>query len=553
MADETIDLRSVNWTQGMFLTPDHFLRQERYFDSLLLWVLRHVSDASGLVGGGPRVEQAERGAARFDPIVDFDESGDSVRVTITQCRGITRGGAIVDVDAGRPVSAVFSKRELEGVLDLGVYVVARPHEKEPAGGVVDPINPQIQAGRRLAYTIRLDLQADETDWGLLLTRFRRAERGLKFERIAGFIPPCSLMCSHSGLMDAFRQLNEAVSSIADRYGTLHREMVDYMALARSRGLSVEQDLETLDFVGRMVLTLEQAADAILDPLQPPGRFFQEMTRLIRSSALFLSLSPPTRRYFALLGEIGEVEFVSMLEQEREALATGRRWSVHEDLSLEVQKVRRSLDRLSRLEQALEGKYLDYRFSPSLESLNFVFDRTAGDVLYKSVSKPSRPQAQGQDLTFVFAPLRLESRETYRIVLVGDRQARFSVGDRLAAEVRINPGEGYRQTPDYQVAQFEIDGQRNVAIDFKAPDDVAVINDVRLTMRSAQPIRSAILYVRGRLLTAAAPASPPSPRAAAPAPRYEPAPSRPSGRLKEDEPAPARAPDPPASGPRRRLS
>ena len=130
MPDEHVDLRSVNWTQGMFLTPDHFLRQERYVDSLVLWLMRFGLDAAGLVGGGPRVEPSERGAARFDPIVDIDDSGDTLKVSVTQCRGITRSGVIVDVDPSRPLQATFSKKELEGVLDVGVYVVARPHEKE---------------------------------------------------------------------------------------------------------------------------------------------------------------------------------------------------------------------------------------------------------------------------------------------------------------------------------------------------------------------------------------------------------------------------------------
>src|SRR4051794_30050745 len=97
MPDDTIDLRSVNWSQGMFLTPDHFTRQERYFDSTLLWVIRYGSAAAGLVGGGPRVQTTEYGAASFDPIVDIEESGEDLKVTITQCRGITPGGALVDI------------------------------------------------------------------------------------------------------------------------------------------------------------------------------------------------------------------------------------------------------------------------------------------------------------------------------------------------------------------------------------------------------------------------------------------------------------------------
>src|SRR5262249_46546197 len=157
-----------------------------------------------------------------------------------------------------------------------------------------------------------------------------------------------------------------------------------------------------------------------------------------------------------------------------------------------------------LEQALEGKYMDYRISPSLESINFVFDRTSGDpVLYRSVATPARPMAHGQEITFVFAPLRLEARESYRLILVGDPKARFVPGDRLTAELRINPGEGYDHKPDYSTVSYEIEGQRNFAIDFNAPTDVVTINDLRVSLRSAQPIRSAILYVRGRFFAASA--------------------------------------------------
>jgi hypothetical protein len=251
----------------------------------------------------------------------------------------------------------------------------------------------------------------------------------------------------------------------------------------------------------MVVILEECAYRILDPLQSPKQFFQETNQLIRSAALFLSLSPPTREYFRLLGEIGETEFVSMLEQEGEALEMARRWVLNDDLGIEAQKVARALDRLDRLEQALEGKYMDYRVSPSLESINFVFDRTSGDpVLYKSVAKPARPQAHGQELTFVFAPLRLEAREQYRLIVVGDRQAKFVAGDSLTTELRINPGEGYSHEPEYRTSQYEVDGQRNFAVDFSAPEDVVNINDLRVSLRSSQPFRSAILYVRARLMS-----------------------------------------------------
>lgn len=549
MTDEIIDLRSVNWSHGMFLTPEHFLRQERYFDSVLLWLVRYALRNTGLLGGGPRIETSELGAPRLDPIVDVDDAGDSLNVTVSQCRGITRGGVLVEVDPGRALNDSFSKQELEGTQDLGVYVVARPHLKEADGGVEDSVNPQIPAARRFAYTIQLDVTAEEAQWALLLSRLRRAEKGLGFEKVPGFIPPCSFMSSHSELMHSFRQLNEQVSALADRFGTLHRAIVDFVAVAQSRGINVDQDNETLSFVSRMVLALEECAYEILDPLQSPQYFFQQLTRLIRSSALFLSLSPPTREYFRLLGEIGEAEFVSMLEQEGETLEMERRWSIHEDLSIEVRKVLRSLDRLLRLEQALEGKYMDFRVSPSLESLNFVFDRTGGEpVLYKTVAKPARPQAHGQDVTFVFAPLKLEAREVYRLILVGDRQAEFVPGDQLTIEVRINPGEGYNRAPEYLNSDYEIDGHRNFAFDFKAPEDIVSINDLRVSLRSTHPVRSAILYARSRLRTSLDAGAAGSRLSASPSSRAVPGSrvSKPAAPAPPARPAPPAAPSPPAA-------
>ena len=553
MTDDDLDLRSVNWSQGMFLTPDHFLRQDRYVDSLMLWLLRYASAVQGLIGGGPRVEPSQRGAGKFDPVVEFDDSGETLKVTVSQCRGVTPGGLLIDVQPGRAINASFPKRELEGVLDVGIYVFAQPHDKEPDDTVPDPVNPQLQLGRRVRYSIRLDVRADESPTSLLLTRLRRAEKGLRFERVLNFIPPCASMSAHSGLMQAHRQLNETVASIADRYLMLHSAIVDYITMARTRGVPFDQDAETLAFVSHMVTSLEHCASQIGDPLQSPKRFFHELNQLVRTSAVFLSVSPPTREYFRQLGEVGESEFVSLLEEETEALKLGRTVAADEDLAGQVQKALEALGRLERLEQALEGRYLDYRISPTLESLNFVFDRTSGEpVLYKTAAKPARPQAQGQELTFVFAPLSLEARETYRLILVGDRQAKFGVGDKIVADVFINVGQGYgRKADDYALSGYEVNGQRNFAIDFRVPEDVVRISDLRVSvLRNTQPIRSAILYVRSRLQPTAAP--PPSSPVRSPLPPRPPAPRDYEQLRRPDRPRedPRPATDP--SNPRKRY-
>ena len=93
----------------MLLTPDHFRRQEQYFDSLVLWALRYTSSAYGLVGGGPRLPEAERGAARLDPIVSLMEDETSLEIAVTQCRGLSPAGCVIEITPVYPVRRTFQK------------------------------------------------------------------------------------------------------------------------------------------------------------------------------------------------------------------------------------------------------------------------------------------------------------------------------------------------------------------------------------------------------------------------------------------------------------
>src|SRR5215813_10168474 len=494
--DEDIDLQSVNWQHGMFVAPEHFLRQERYIDSLSMWMIRNCTDAYGLIGGGPRRPPAERGAAKHDPIVDLYEDDDSFRVTVSQCRGLSPDGDIIEIDPAHSIDLSVSKTQLEGARELGIYVTCRPHEKSVDDEFDDEANPQMRSSRRRTFELKFDVGAEAAGHSILLARLTRSETGLRFERKAEFVPPCATLSAHSELIRAWRQITERVSNLADRYAELHRAIGEYMNLALEREIGTREDAETLSFVGRMVSALEDCAYQILDPLQSPYRFFHQMYRLIRSAAVYLDLSPPTVSYFRMLGEAGETEFLPLLEQERQMLTMARESVMHPDLGRDVQRIGSGLKRLQRLEEALEGKYIDFRVSPSLESLNFVFDR-GGEAFYQSVSKPSRPQVFNQELTFVFARLKLEGREAYRLILMGEPEAHFEMGEPLSAEIRINPGGGQPSKPIYKKAACDIFNQRNFAIDFDAPSDVVTISDLRVIVKVTRPMRSGLLYVRRR--------------------------------------------------------
>ena len=96
MKDDALDLASVHWENGMTLTDEHFVRQERYFDSSLLWLLRYSTASFGLVGSGPRLSEGQLRADVYDPQISVigDSSG------LSHCRWNLPGNHAGRLDRG---------------------------------------------------------------------------------------------------------------------------------------------------------------------------------------------------------------------------------------------------------------------------------------------------------------------------------------------------------------------------------------------------------------------------------------------------------------------
>jgi hypothetical protein len=527
--DETLP-NAVNWEHGMLLTPDHFLRQERYSDGALLWVLRYATNAFGIVGGGARLPESERGAVKHDPIVDVTEDAQSLKVSVSQCRGLTSSGCLVDITPSRPVRQEFSKKDLEGVSQANIYVIADPFEKEVVDGTADRFNPQMCTERQPSYRVALQVQADNTPYAIAVARIKRPQYGSGYEKDGTYIPPATSLVSHSELIAAWRRIREEIIALAERYTELNRAMQEFIALFKERGIDVDLDRDSLVFVSRMVVALQSCIYEVVDPVQSPTFFFGHLRRFFHSAALYLDLSPPVQQYFGTLKDSGETEFVSLIEQQRKWLAVTPKWEIHDDLGVEARSSLQSLGGLQRLERALEGKYIDFRVSPSLDAMNFVFDR-GGKVLYKLAAKPNRLQGFAEELTIHFAQLGLEGRDKYRLILAGESNATFEPGTKITVELRVNEGAGFRRSPTHVTHEVRIPNQRNFEFDFDAPD-VPRITDLRVGVPAQHPIRTALLFTRHRFY-AAEPA--PLPRAAEP----DPAPAEPA-RQEKREPEPRRS-------------
>jgi hypothetical protein len=492
---DEITLRSVNWQHGMLLSPQHFIRQEQYIDALVLWMLRYTGSAHGLVGGGPRLVESERGAVRHDPIVIVEEDEATIGISITQARGITPCGRIIEIQPDHPVSQRFPKAGLAGVSESNVYIVCDAAEKEVVDGKEDEFNPQMKTERQPAYRISLQLQPREAPESIAVAHIQRPQYGSGYEKDSAYIPPCVSLVSYSELTAAWRKIVEGVTMLADRYADLYRAMREFMVLFEERGIETQVDADAVAFVERMVVALQTTVYEILDPVQPPARFFGYLRRLFHSAALYMDLNPGVQQYYDTLKETGETEFIAPMEQQKRFLQMSRTWQVNENLAVEVRSALSSLQSLAQLERALEGKYIDFRVSTVLEGMNFIFDR-GGKVLYKLAAKPARVQGSGEDLSIHFSNLRLEGRDKYRLILVGEQNATFERGARINVELRLNEGSGFRRVPLNLVSECRLNDQRNFEYDFEAPD-VATINDARVTFQAHHPIRTALLYARHR--------------------------------------------------------
>jgi hypothetical protein len=490
-----LKLNSVNWEHGMLLTPDHFIRQERYFDFMLAWVLRYAGNVYGLVGGGPRLAEMERGAARHDPIVTLGEDDVALTVTVSQCRAITSGGSLVDIGPESAIQERFVKADLEGVQETPVYVVREAAEKETLDGEPDEFNPQMKTERRVRYRVALKAPAGQEGHALACARIRRPRYGTGYEKDPDFIPQCATMTAHSELAAAHRKILEQTTFLADRYAELHRAMLEYQTLFTERGIETEVDTGSIHFVDRMVVALQDCVYELLDSAQPPDRFFGRLRRFFHAAAVYFDLTPGMQIYYEILKQAGETTFLQLIEQQKRILQTTRSLVVRDDLGVESRTALAHLSALLKLEQALEGKYLDFRVSTTLEGMNFIFDR-GGNVLYKLSAKPSRTQGTGGETITWFSQLRLEGRDKYRLVLVGEPGAVFEKGARLTAEVRINEGSGFQRAPLNLASEVRVAGQVNFEMDFEQPD-VPTITEIKVAVASHHPIRTALLFSRHR--------------------------------------------------------
>ncbi|HEY0777185.1 MAG TPA: hypothetical protein VGD56_04385, partial [Gemmatirosa sp.] len=439
-------LKSVHWLTGMLLTPQHFERQDQFIEAAARWAVRYALPGAGLVGGGLRVDPRTTDPARFDPRLEIADDGETVRLSLLAARGVTPAGDVVDVGEADAVRTAVPRAALAGVTEAEVHVVRVPgREEDPASAGLDPVNPHQAALRRARYRLVVGVAPEQRPHALAIGRIRRVRETLGFDRDGAYIPACTAMIAHSRLYAGWSRLRDGVADLAERYGELHRAVAAYAERLAERGVDVRGDLDTLAFVERAVLALDDCAYALVDATRAPGAVFADVERMGRRIALALDLSAATRLFLHAVSG-ADAGYEVLLDEERQALARRRGTALHDteqgDLARALARAEDTVRRVRELGAAVEGKYVDYRLNRAIDALRFVLER-GGEGFYTAVVTPAHPRRDGDMLTFDFSPLQLPARQEYRVVLVGDAQGEspWRVGDTFPVDVWINPGAG----------------------------------------------------------------------------------------------------------------
>jgi hypothetical protein len=345
---------------------------------------------------------------------------------------------------------------------------------------------------------------------LVIGRIRRASESLSFEVDSQFIPACAMVLAHSSLYSSWSRLQSDLGMLAGDFAELHRAVARYAEQLARRGVDARGDLDVLAFIERAVLALDHAVYETADAAIAPARLFQEVDRVGRRLALALDLSPATQSFLQTL--VGaDASYADLLEAERASLAARRVLNSREDLNLSILRAGDTVGRVRRLVEALAGKYLDYRINRSLDAVRFLLDRQ-GEHFYVAIATPGHPQRDGDLLTLVFSQLNLAGRHQYRLVVLGDPQGSsgWQLGDELRVDVRINAAGGASR-PLSRAVTCEVPSQRNFAVDFDTPPDVATITGLNVQVHPAQRVRGAILFqLRRGLAVDSAPSAAPAP-------------------------------------------
>ena len=279
-----INLRSVNWQDGMLLQGQHLLAQERFMEELARAYGRPTGDNYGLVRSG----QDSPPALQLSAAV----RGSQIQVTLERCHAVTPDGYLIELNPAtrRPLQVTIPAQEGE----IPVYVAVHPDEKV-AGGEPDPHEePPRQPYRLPEYLLYAGEQPD-LPGGCTLQVGLFSYDGVEIAPVDDFFPPCVSLYADERLYRRAVEMRQRLETLLS-VGSKSYAAVTGGGVTGQDGSSLQADLKSLVYGFLTFL------GGVIDSFQPgPGAGHPRTLvilhkQLLRTFRILIDLHPSARDY-----------------------------------------------------------------------------------------------------------------------------------------------------------------------------------------------------------------------------------------------------------------
>lgn len=474
MNPDPVDLRRVNWKEGLFLKPEHFRRQDAFAESLAVWIARYGTRLVGLVGGGPR-DFADPAESFSLNRVSANAQNGATSVSVERVRGLTPAGAWIDIPTVLNGTVPTPDPDTQELL----YVVRRRADGSFATGV----SPSSAEGIELAdaqYELTTRPDAHDIPWALVVGRLRR--RADVTERDDSFVPACAFVSSHASLRDASASLYDRIAAFEDTYIALHERLREITILARRAAILLTDEYDDmLQVVEQFCTAIGDCALTLSDRRLPTQSFVGALAGLATRAERSLRITPSLEAYLRRTGLSAPWSDI------RRRLTDDLRGD--ENLGDRIAAGRALCNALDGIVDGMNERCEDYRLHRRYRELELAIDRqTTPKQLFLRVALPVPVEAVSrEDVRFRFTNLSLDDRLSYVAVLFGAGDEPLADRDYIA-DIFVNDKE---QRRDVREAASRIRNAANLAVPVKGHGET--IRDVVIKIPGGGPFSAAALY------------------------------------------------------------
>jgi hypothetical protein len=248
----------VNWVDGMKISKNHFIEQDKAFENALFDV---ASLGLSPVKFGILPPSAA-GEETFNVKIAVDNQG-TVRVSVLSCHGITQSGARVAIPAfgnsaaaesdGFP-STIFKFSPSSGEKTWWIVLSVHPYEKQPAGSPDLADNPPRFPYVLPSYTVEVIPDSQYNQYAghpycLMVGKLLNSGNEVRVDE--EYIPPCISITAHPDLVSFFSELDSF-------YGNLEQKCSQIVQKIYRKNQQNEISELVLFLCDRMIMHLGQS-------------------------------------------------------------------------------------------------------------------------------------------------------------------------------------------------------------------------------------------------------------------------------------------------------